>query len=108
MATAIAVGRRSGVRRAAMPEGRRSVVAFTLFIVGVLVVWEGVKFLGGVPWRAPGALPGSPVLWNPPFRWPFATDLTLPHIWNIALAFGEPWQRGADKTVAEYLLGAAL
>jgi NitT/TauT family transport system permease protein len=87
---------------------RRSAVALIGVIVGVLVLWEALKFLGGTPWRAPGALPGSPVLWNPPFRWPFASDLTLPHIWNIALAFGEPWQRGASETVVQRLFGAAL
>jgi NitT/TauT family transport system permease protein len=87
---------------------RRSALAFTAVIVGVLVLWEGVKLIGGTPWREPGALPGAPILWNPPFRWPFATDLNLPHIWNIVLAFGEPWQRGADKNVAQFLVEAAL
>ena len=87
---------------------RRSALAFTAVIVAALVLWEGVKFFGGTPWREPGALPGAPILWNPPFRWPFANDLNLPHIWNIVLAFGEPWQRGADKNVAQYLVEAAL
>ena len=31
--------------------------------------------------------PASPVLWNPPFRWAFANDLNLPHVWNIVLTF---------------------
>jgi NitT/TauT family transport system permease protein len=87
---------------------RRSALAFSAVIIGVLFLWEGVKLIGGTPWREPGALPGAPILWNPPLRWPFATDLNLPHIWNIALAFGEPWQRGADKTVAQFLVEAAL
>ena len=87
---------------------RRSALAFMAVIVGVVVLWEGVKVFGGTPWREPGALPGAPILWNPPFRWPFATDLNLPHIWNIILAFGEPWQRGADKNVAQFLVEAAL
>jgi NitT/TauT family transport system permease protein len=81
-----------------------------LLFVAVLVVWEGLKFLGGTPWRAPGAVPGSgsPVLWNPPFRWPFVNDLNLPHVWNIGLAFLDPWQRGADRNVAQFLFDAAL
>jgi NitT/TauT family transport system permease protein len=74
----------------------------------VFAVWEGVKFLGGVPWRPIGAGPGAPVLWNPPFRWAFANDLNLPHIWNIAHALGQPFQRNADQSLAEYLFGAAL
>src|SRR5690242_2762269 len=76
--------------------------------LAVLVVWEGAKFLGGTPWRAPLAQPGSPVLWDPPFRWAFANDLNLPHVWNIALTFGQPFQRGAAATVAQQLFGAAL
>ncbi len=87
---------------------RRSAVTFVVVVAIVLLVWEGVKFLGGVPWREPGALPGAPVLWNPPFRWPFANDLKLPHVWNIILALGQPWQRGADINLAQYLFGAAL
>jgi len=65
--------------------------------------------VGGTPWRAPGALPGSPILWNPPFRWPFANDLTLPHVWNILLAYAQPWQPGAHaETLAQKLVESAL
>ena len=74
----------------------------------MFVVWEGLKALGGTPWRAPMALPGSPIIWNPPFRWPFVNDLNLPHTWNIVLTFLEPWQRGADRNVAQFLFDAAL
>jgi NitT/TauT family transport system permease protein len=89
---------------------RRRALTWVLLVVGVAVVWEGLKFLGGTPWRAPGALPGpdNPILWNPPFRWSFVDDLNLPHVWNIALAFLDPWQRGADRNVAQLLFDAAL
>ena len=89
---------------------RRRTLTGVLLILGVLVVWEGLKFLGGTPWRAPGALPGpnNPIVWNPPFRWAIANDLNLPHVWNILLTFGEPWQRGADRNVARFLFDAAL
>ena len=112
MATATAA--RGPIAREASPEGGRGVGRTALVYVGVivaiLVVWEGVKFLGGVPWRVPGALPGpdNPAIWNPPFRWDFANDLRLPHVWNIAIALGQPFQRGADETLAQYLFGAAL
>jgi ABC-type nitrate/sulfonate/bicarbonate transport system, permease component len=82
--------------------------AFVGLIVLILVLWEGSKLLGGTPWRPPGLLPGATVIWNPPFRWAFANDLNLPHIWNIALVFMEPWQRGADRNVAQFLFDAAL
>ncbi len=86
----------------------RPIVTFVSFVVVVMLVWEGAKFLGGVPWRPIGAVPGSEALWNPPFRWAFATDLNLPHVWNIAYAFGQPFQGGTDVNLAEYLFGAAL
>jgi NitT/TauT family transport system permease protein len=114
VATATAAGGRprrlspGGGEDAVAGTRRRSVLAFAGVIVGVLVLWEAVKLLGGTPWRAPGALPGSPILWNPPLRLPFATDLNLPHVWNIVLAFGEPWQRGADKSVLQFLVEAAI
>ena len=53
-------------------------------------------------------MPGDPIIWSPPFRWPFANDLNLPHVWNIAFVMGQPFQRGADVTLLEYLVGAAL
>src|SRR5258706_468724 len=89
---------------------RRRALTWGVLVAAIVVVWEGLKFLGGPPWRAPGALPGpnNPILWNPPFRWPFVDDLNLPHLWNIALAFFDPWQRGADRNVAQFLFDAAL
>ena len=108
MATAVATGR---IRRSepASWGRRRQAVSFALLLVAILVIWEGVKFLGGTPWRAPGALPGSPVIWDPPFRWPFANDLMLPHVWNILLAYVQPWQPGLDSTtLAQKLLETGL
>jgi NitT/TauT family transport system permease protein len=88
----------------------RTALIYLGVLVAIFVIWEGVKFLGGVPWRMPGALPGpnNPAIWNPPFRWDFANDLRLPHIWNILIALGQPFQRGADESLAQYLFGAAL
>jgi len=96
-------------RSATATRGRvRGPLAFIGLIGLILLLWEGSKFLGGTPWRAPGLLPGGEVLWNPPLRWDFANDLNLPHIWNIGLVFLEPWQRGADRNVAQFLFDAAL
>src|SRR3954453_15287306 len=100
MATAtVTPGALASARREARPARRgRRVVTWLLVVLGLLVVWEGLKFVGGTPWRAPLAAPGAPVLWNPPFRWPFANDLNLPHVWKILLTFGQPFQRGAEQT----------
>jgi ABC-type nitrate/sulfonate/bicarbonate transport system permease component len=86
----------------------RAILTFAAFALVVLIVWEGAKLLGGTPWRALGAAPGSPVLWVPPFQWDFANDLNLPHIWTIVYAFGQPFQRGAPSTLFEHLVTAAL
>ena len=88
---------------------RRSVVTYLLVLAIIFFVWEGIKLVGGVPWREPGAPPGSPILWNPPFRWPIANDLKLPHVWTILLSFGEPWQPAvSSENLGQYLFGAAL
>ena len=111
MATATAA--RGPIAREPAADGRgfgRTALIYLGVILAVVLIWEGAKFLGGVPWRVPGALPGpdNPAIWNPPFRWDFANDLRLPHIWNIAIVLGQPFQRGADATLAEFLFGAAL
>jgi NitT/TauT family transport system permease protein len=109
MATTVARSGRVSGRWSLAAEGRaRPVVTLVVFALVILLVWEGAKFLGGVPWRPIGAGPGAPVVWNPPFRWDFANDLNLPHVWNIVHALGQPFQRSADQSLAEYLLGAAL
>lgn len=93
------------------PDGHsrtRRIVQFVLFIVGLLLLWEAVKFLGGVPWRPIGALPGAPMVWDPPFRWAFANDLNLPHWWNIVWVLGQPVQRGSEESLLQFLLGAAF
>ncbi len=112
MASAVAVsGRPASPRAAASGRVRRiarGAVRTIAILAIVALVWEGVKFLGGVPWRAPGAELGSPVIHQPPFRWAFANDLNLPHLWTIANAFAQPFQRGADVSLAQYLFGAAL
>lgn len=104
---------RSGPSAAASEPGaghsslRRSLM-FVAFVAAILVAWEGVKFLGGVPWRGIGAEPGAPVIWDPPFRWAFANDLNLPHWFNIAWVLAQPVQRGSEETLLAYLGGAAF
>lgn len=91
-----------------MAAAARRIGLLVLVLAVIVLLWEGVKYLGGVPWRAPGALPGSPIIHNPPFRWGFANDLNLPHIWNIVIAMGKPFERGDERTLAGGLLDAAL
>jgi len=100
------VARRSS--RLSVSGRPRAVVTFIAFVLLILVVWEGSKVLGGTPWRPLGAAPGAAVIWSPPFRWDFANDLNLPHIWTIVYALGQPFQRNADASLGQYLFGAAL
>jgi len=99
---------------AATPSGgghstRRLVLLFGSFALVVLVAWEAVKFLGGVPWRFPNAMGlGIDVFHTPPFRWSFANDLNLPHWFNILGVLGQPVQRGSDESLGSFLAGAAF
>jgi NitT/TauT family transport system permease protein len=61
----------------------RSVASFLVVIGAVTVLWEIVKLLGGDPSEA----------WSPPFQWTVASDLNMPHVWDIAASFVEPAQR---------------
>jgi NitT/TauT family transport system permease protein len=80
----------------------RSVLTFAAFVVAVLVVWELVKFIGGDPWRYFGWE------WRPPLKVHFASDLMLPHVWQIAAALLEPVQRLRTDSLGQFLIGAAL
>ncbi len=75
---------------------------FVGFFLLLLLVWEGLKFLGGDPWRT------ETWTWQPPLDIWFASDLLLPHVWDITGALANPVQRGADESLAQFLVGAAL
>ncbi|MDP9275702.1 MAG: ABC transporter permease [Chloroflexota bacterium] len=61
----------------------RSGLSFLVVIGALTVLWEVVKLLGGDPSEA----------WTPPFQWTVASDLNMPHVWDIAASFVEPAQR---------------
>jgi len=61
----------------------RGVLSFAAVIATLGVLWEGIKLLGGDPNGA----------WTPPFQWTVASDLNMPHVWDIAASFVEPAQR---------------
>jgi NitT/TauT family transport system permease protein len=92
------------------PGGRaRVALAWLLIVVGLFVVWEGAKWLFGDPWRIHANILGLPIdiEHDPPFESRIATDLSLPHLWQVLGAFIEPAQRnGAPLGVI--LAGQAL
>lgn len=78
------------------PRGRRWVVlAWVIIAVALVVLWEGFKWFFGDPWRFDGPILGVPVHLDhvPPFEHRIASDLALPHVWQVMLAFIEPAQR---------------
>jgi NitT/TauT family transport system permease protein len=88
---------------------QRRVLTFIAFGAAVLVLWEAVKWVGGVPWRFENVLgTGLSLNHNPPFRWPLASDLNLPHWFSILGALAAPVQRNADESLGQFLAGAAF
>jgi NitT/TauT family transport system permease protein len=75
-----------------------------LFLAAFALLWEGAKWLAGDPWR----LTTIGYQHNPPFRVLQLNDRQLPHLWDIAAAFGEPFQRNAEYSLANYLFDQAL
>ncbi len=66
-----------------MFRAARSALSLFVVIAALAVLWEVVKLLGGDPSEA----------WTPPFQWTVASDLNMPHVWDIAASFVQPAQR---------------
>jgi NitT/TauT family transport system permease protein len=88
---------------------RRRVTLFVAFGAAILFLWEAVKWVGGVPWRFENVLgSGTDFFHDPPVRWAFATDLNLPHWFQIVGALVAPVQRNQDQSLLQFLLGASF
>ena len=85
----------------------RPLVGFLTVLIVMLVVWETVKFVGGDRWHIENVL-GTGVTFDhdPPLTFAFATDVKLPHVWDIAVEFGS--QDAAGETTVSRLFGAAM
>ncbi len=64
------------------------------------LLWEGAKFIGGDPLRVDNNPFG--IEHKPPLDWKFASDLNLPHLWDILGSFFRPARRNGP------LLGGVL
>jgi NitT/TauT family transport system permease protein len=82
----------------------RRVIGLLGFLLLFALIWEGAKWLAGDPWR----IPALNYVHQPPFRVVQLSDLNLPHLWDIAAAFGEPFQRNAEYSLGNYLVEQAL
>lgn len=76
----------------------RQTISFILIIIAILLIWEGVKWFAGDPWRADANPLG--IEHNPPYRWKVVSDLNLPHVWSIAEAFGNPSRRNGPPLIS--------
>jgi NitT/TauT family transport system permease protein len=103
-------GPATGAEPPASPSIRRRlrpVTGFLTVFVLMLIVWELIKFIGGSAWRYDSFLgTGIAIDHQPPLVFPFATDIKLPHTWDIAAEFFALDAVGA--TTLERLVGAAL
>jgi NitT/TauT family transport system permease protein len=81
----------------------RRLVFFLLFIVGLAVLWEGLKVLGGDPYRVNGE-----VVWTPPLDIGMASDVNMPHVWVIFERLPQPLTSGAEQTLFGYLFDQSL
>jgi NitT/TauT family transport system permease protein len=93
-----------------MPASRlrkslRQIVSFVALLLLLLLLWEGVKWIAGDPWR-PDANPFG-VSHDPPLRWKVASDLNLPHLWEIGEAFTNPSRRNGPPLYT-ILISSAL
>ena len=88
---------------------RRRITLFVVFGAATLFAWEALKWLGGDPWRYENVLgSGIDYFHEPPFRLPFATDLNLPHWWEIFGALAAPVQRNQESSLLQFLVGASF
>lgn len=82
--------RSSGVARR-LKNGSISVLWALAGVGLVVLMWELVKWLGDL----------VPMPFN-------TSDMTMPHVWTMVAAMGEPEVRGSDTTVLEAVISAAI
>lgn len=82
--------RSSGVTRR-LKNGGISVLWALAGVGLVVLMWELVKWLGDF----------IPMPFN-------TSDMTMPHVWTMVAAMGEPEVRGSDTTVVEAVISAAI
>jgi NitT/TauT family transport system permease protein len=109
MTAAVASAPSIAGREPGTPSRRRVAVAWLVIVLAILVLWEGSKWVFGDPWRIHGTVLGLPVDIEhvPPLRNRIASDLSLPHVWDVLAAFVEPAQRSGPP-LGLILAGQAL
>lgn len=88
-----------------LPRPVRQTLSFITLLLLIVIAWEGLKWIGGDPWR-PDNNPFG-LSHEPAFDFRIATDLNLPHVWDIVEAFSNPSRRNGPP-LASVLLSASL
>ncbi len=83
----------------------RQTISLIVLLLLLAIAWEGLKLIAGDPWRADNNPFG--LEYNPPFRFKIASDLNLPHLWEIFEAFGRESRRNGPPLI-QVLAGAAV
>lgn len=83
----------------------RQASSLIVLILLIALLWEGLKWIGGDPWRADKNPFG--LTHTPPTHFKVTSDLNLPHIWEIAAAFTNPARRNGPP-LAGILFNAAI
>ena len=83
----------------------RQARSFILIMLFIVVAWEVTKLIGGDPWRPENNPFGLSHI--PPLDFKFASDLNLPHVWDIIAAFGKESRRNGPPLI-NVLTGAAF
>jgi NitT/TauT family transport system permease protein len=87
------------------PRGILRTLGLLLVFAALLAVaWEGFKWFAGDPWR----LTAIGYFHQPPFHVLQASDLQLPHLWDIVGALAQPVQRNQGTSLGQFLVGAAF
>jgi NitT/TauT family transport system permease protein len=90
-----------------MRAGVRQLAGFALAILAIALAWEALKWLAGDPWRFDSFLgTGIRIDHTPPFHLDQASDINLPHVWDVIGAFFAV--DAAGRSGLESLVGAAL
>ncbi len=79
------------------PRVLRQAISLILLVLFIAIAWEGIKWVGGDPWRVENNPFG--LEHNPPYRFKFSSDLNLPHLWDIYEAFGNQSRRNGPTLI---------
>jgi NitT/TauT family transport system permease protein len=90
-----------------MAASARPVAGFAVALLALAAFWELVKWFAGDPWSFPSFLgTGIDIEHTPPFHLTLASDINLPHVWDVIGAFFAV--DAAGRSGFESLIGAAL